>query len=223
MLELDNEKIEKALNGEFGTTAKRMFDVGLTLLNPPNLENEEWKDIPNYSKYQASSQGRIKNKETNHVRVDFLKNTGGYSRLQLRKDGESINVSVHRIVAETFLEASENRTVVNHKNGIPFDNRVENLEWSTQSENVRHGFAMRANEEAHSLSVLDLNVYLDIPSNINNTYQRTPLKRNCKLTYRKADNIRVFYRQGKTINELAKKYGVSDNTIWKVLKGKIYT
>lgn len=102
---------------------------------------EIWKDIPELNgKYQCSNYGRIRriNKD---IRCEKYK----YLKLQTNKDGYTIvnptrnyRQSVHRIVAELFIENLNNKEFVNHKDLNKKNNYVDNLEWVTASENSQH-------------------------------------------------------------------------------------
>ena len=73
----------------------------------------------------------------------FLKqyNDGrGYMKLTLMINGEKHNMKVHKMVAECYINNSDNKPLVNHKDGIKSHNWVSNLEWSTRSENVKHAY-----------------------------------------------------------------------------------
>ena len=65
----------------------------------------------------------------------------GYPRVILCKDSIKKGKSVHRLVAEAFIENPNNYPVVNHKNSNKSDNYFENLEWTTYRGNALHGFA----------------------------------------------------------------------------------
>lgn len=77
----------------------------------------------------------------------------GYKEVALSKNGETKTVLLHRLIAKHFVENPDNLKVVNHKNGIKTDNRLENLEWCTTKQNTKHayennlgGFKISANE-----------------------------------------------------------------------------
>jgi hypothetical protein len=92
---------------------------------------------PNMILYQD---GRLYNIKTNKFKK-WAKDTNGYMKTQIWVNGVSKNVSQHRLVAQYFIDNPKSKKQVNHKNGVKHDNRLENLEWVTQSENAKHSFA----------------------------------------------------------------------------------
>lgn len=106
------------------------------------MEEEIWKDVPGYiGHYKVSNLGRVKSLKFNKekYKVGTMSNKG-YLCLGLQLNRKKTTVKIHRIVAISFLLNPENKSQINHKNGIKIDNRVENLEWCTQSENLKHAF-----------------------------------------------------------------------------------
>lgn len=71
-------------------------------------------------------------------RLTPKQNWDGYLRVQLWEHGKCEYVSIHRLIAKAFIPNPENKPFINHKNGVKSDNRVENLEWCTQKENIKH-------------------------------------------------------------------------------------
>lgn len=68
------------------------------------------------------------------------KNKFGYMQIALTKNGKTKTVLLHRLIAEHFIDNPYKYPCVNHKNGFKDDNRIENLEWCTKSENTLHAF-----------------------------------------------------------------------------------
>ena len=98
---------------------------------------EIWKVIKDAPNYSVSNLGRVKNNKTEHIMK--TQKSEAYERVGLRCiDGKSHTKRVHRLVLEAF-DPQEDTTglVVNHIDADHFNNKLENLEWITQSENVR--------------------------------------------------------------------------------------
>lgn len=99
-------------------------------------KTEEWRDVPGYEgRYQASSLGRIQGPRG--LNKPF-KNRDGYLVATLYTRDGKVRTGVHRLVALAFIPNPEDKPQTNHKNGIRTDNRPENLEWVTCSENNLH-------------------------------------------------------------------------------------
>lgn len=114
---------------------------------------EIWKDIIGYEGlYQVSNFGRVKScerfvfhfkggmRKLKEKQRKLILDSYGYLIVDLYKEGKGQIKKVHRLVASAFIQNTENKKSVNHKNGIKSDNKVENLEWCTDSENQIHAF-----------------------------------------------------------------------------------
>ncbi|MFT4271832.1 MAG: NUMOD4 motif-containing HNH endonuclease [Pantoea sp.] len=106
---------------------------------------EIWKELDFNKRYMISNLGRVKTLDGydsasrvikgQQIKPFIVKNTG---YLQVKISGKKY--SVHRLIALAFCDGYSPELVVNHKNGVRDDNRAENLEWVTHSENLRHAY-----------------------------------------------------------------------------------
>jgi hypothetical protein len=98
-------------------------------------DTEVWRNVNNYENYEVSSLGNVKNKNTG--RILKAANNGGYYCVGL-SNIKTKTFSVHRLVADAFIENPENKSDVNHKDKNSLNNSLSNLEWNTPKENNIH-------------------------------------------------------------------------------------
>ena len=119
--------------------------------------DEKWKAVntPGFGEfYQISSYGRTRNTKTGRILKPHV--LRGYLRVTLYNGKIRKIYGVARLVALTFVSNYDNKQEVNHINGVKADNRTENLEWCTRSENMKHaaevGLMLRSNEYKRAIS-----------------------------------------------------------------------
>lgn len=156
----------------------------------------EWRAIPGHEgHYAVSDAGEVMSMNFKGsglpgvLRPSFCR---GYHTVEI---GEDKRYTVHRLVAAAFIGPRPSGLQINHKNGIKADNRLENLEYCTQSENMKHAFAtgLQSNQgERHS---------------------------QAKLTEEKVTQIRRLLGLGFKQAELAELMGVTQSAISRVKNG----
>ncbi|WP_018923850.1 NUMOD4 domain-containing protein [Salsuginibacillus kocurii] len=171
---------------------------------------EKWKpvNVEGYQQfYQVSNLGRVKSLDRVDRRGQLRKGrvlkqnqSNGYYFIGLRKDGKVKQIDIHRLVALTFLNNSENKPAVNHIDGNKVNNCVTNLEWVTHKENSEHavktGLTNISGENNGAVKLTEEEV-----KDIANTYIDTNL----------------------TIQQIADKFEVSDGTVSNIVTGRGWT
>lgn len=181
-------------------------------MNKNQLMTEEWRDIPGYEgQYLVSSLGRIKSLKWSGIygkhpegyirklRTDSF----GYKYVNLKQNGKSKRMSVHRAVAMAFIPNPNNLPQVNHIDEIRDHNSVSNLEWCSVLYNQNYG---HRKQKASASSTGEKNA-------------------RSILTEEKVNEIRSSYIPGDKNfckRKLAEKYGVSYVTITKIVTGQLW-
>jgi len=95
--------------------------------------------IEGYENYIITKNGNVTNTNSNHTLKKQINNCG-YYRVELSRAGKQKKHFIHRLVAAAYIPNKDNLPQVNHINGDKLDNRVENLEWCTASQNHKHSY-----------------------------------------------------------------------------------
>ena len=166
---------------------------------------EEWVQVQLYNRdgelimldgyYIEKNTLQIKNMNTGRIVKPFIEHDK-YVSVSYTYNGKPSHMRMHRIVASTFVHNpdSKNLILVNHKNGIHTDYRIENLEWVTPSQNTKH-------------------IYSDLGKNAT----------TAKLTEAQVKDIEELLKEGKlTHQQIADMYGVTRKVIGNINIGKSY-
>ena len=178
------------------------------------MEAEIWKSIKGYEgHYFVSNLGSVKTNNHYGSGKDAIlkpaKDNKGYLRVSLTKDKILKTYKVHRLVALAFIENPNNKPQVNHKNGIKTDNRIDNLEWCTNTENVHHAIN------------LGLFVFSTPEKSVNKQVKSGELNGCHLLTEKQVLEIRSKFKPREyTRKMLALEYGVKESTIKDVVLNK---
>jgi hypothetical protein len=161
-----------------------------------------WRDVKGHEgRYQVSSSGQVRSldrvtktaKGSRYYKgrvLSLAPHSHGYLVVNLRSGSKGgIVTYVHRLVADAFLTAEENKTQVNHKDLNKTNNKVENLEFVTNFENSLHAFAS---------GVL-------VGKTILNNVQRK--------------EIRKLRKQGLKLKEIAAQFNISESAVSEVARG----
>jgi len=174
------------------------------------MSKEVWLPVKGYEGiYEISSKGRLKSLDRlvdnyggktlfkGGIRKQSL-DSYGYVRYNMSKNSKTKGCFGHRLVAEHFIDNPEMKPQVNHINGIKTDNRVENLEWSTPFENIKHSIEM---------GLQNVNKGEDVHFSV--------------LTENQVREIREKYKPRKyTFKQLGLEYGVCYQTIQCIVRRK---
>jgi len=168
------------------------------------VSEEIWKDVIGHEGlYQVSSLGRVKSfcRDKNGRILRPGKASKGYLQVRLFRGGKQKQVLVHRLVLEAHTgPAPSPKHEGNHRNGDKADNRIENLEWVTPEENIRHAFRELGHEGVKG-----------------ETHGRA------ELTRRKVIGIRELWATGDyTQIELAEMFRVCHSTISYIVRRKTW-
>lgn len=169
--------------------------------------NRVWVEAAHFEKYEVSNDGLMRNKRPRSDRPELLKGSrdkDGYVRYSLRSGGKAWNRLSHRVMWESFVGPIPTGMQINHKNGIKDDNRLENLEVVTPSQNTLHGFRVLGRKP---------------PINPN------PGSKNgrAKLNEASAREIRTLIQTGLGDKDLAARFGVSPASIWFIRNKQTWT
>lgn len=113
----------------------------------------EWRPVVGYEGlYEVSNYGEVRKADGTPMKGNI--NSYGYHVVSLTKNRKKKDKKVHRLVAEAFISNDFCKRTVNHKDGDRANNHVENLEWATQQEQMKHAATLPPSPVLRGTSVI---------------------------------------------------------------------
>ncbi len=148
-IHLDGDKLNCSIHNLKWSDAK--------MIPPTPKDDYEFFPIPGYSLYKINKAGQIQLRFTNKP-VSYYSPESTYHRVSIVND-KSVrsNVGIHRLLALTFLEHPYDtyHLIINHKDGNPANNKVENLEWVTHTDNINHAYYTGLRSETRKIKLMN--------------------------------------------------------------------
>lgn len=183
-------------------------DKKIQVVWKPVLGYEDYYEISNEGEVRSLNRTVITTNRNSYLRkgkvMSKIQDKFGYLSVGLTLNSKTKLIKIHRLVALAFISNPENKLTVNHKDGNKLNNNVDNLEWSTYSENSKHAFDNGLN------NILD--------RRYSETKENNP---NSKLTQEQVKEIRNKYVPYTcSAKKLANEYGVSQSCIEHILNNR---
>lgn len=183
---------------------------------------EEWRDVVGYEGiYSVSNYGRVislprvvnsplRNNKIIHRKARLLRQSTNFGYKTVTLQNVSLGLihykRVHRLVAEAFLKNHDNYPVINHIDANPANNLLNNLEWCTQSHNIKHAFKLGRKKAPEYFFKSEFG-------------RDNPASKQVRQLTLSGD----FIKEWDCVSYIEKELGFSRPNICKVCKGKAYT
>jgi len=106
---------------------------------------EEFRPIKDFENYAISNLGNVKNIKRNRILTSW-EGKRGYKVTSLRRNTKKVDKTIHRLIAEAFIDNPAGKPDVDHIDNNKLNNSIANLRWCTTSENMRNAAIPRDNK-----------------------------------------------------------------------------